>query len=177
MAKKHPHNRADDNIRLAVFNAYVEGKSIAQACRELGISKNTAQNWKEANWPEHWENAKAKRIEEKQKLAQSVAMETYEQIQARIQRTHRAVSNALAGQIVRKAQQDKVPDDVAADLFIKTTEAEIKIHLPPEQQGPQSRTAMMGGMIKPTGELGIFAMMNETFEKVNGPDKPDKTDT
>jgi len=161
-----------DEIRMAAFDMFCEGKGVSEIAKELKMHHQAIQRLKNQNWPESWAEARLKRVEAKTKKIEEEALEKFENVQARLQKTWRAVSNAAAGKLIRAAQANTLDDDIALEALVAAGKEELKLYLPLDQQFQQNQISV-GAFAKPTGEIGVIAALNQVFERVNGPDKPD----
>ena len=163
----------DDAFRMKAYDLFCEGKAPAEIAKELKIHRRALLRLKAQKWPELWEGGRAKRVAAKVQIVHDEAIEKFETVQARLQKTFRAVSNAAAAKLFRAANADTLPDDIALEAVVAAAEQEQKHDLPlADSLGPRSQQLAVGAFAKPTGEIGVVAALNQVFERVNGPDKP-----
>lgn len=177
--KKYPANKHHDDIKLAVFNLFCDGKTVSDAAREVGISIQTANTWKRQKWPNDWEIARKQRIELKQKLLEEESLEKVSSMNRRQQVRFQKVLDIAAAGIAKKINSHDFSLSSAADILFRGSDAERKLYVAPEvafAPKPIGMQAGVGAFAKPNGELGVLATLNQMWEEGNI-GKPDDTKT
>lgn len=171
--KKSTPNKTDDDIRLAVFNLYCDGKNISEACRIVGVSEKTAHNWKKQKWPEDWPKAREKRVELRKKALEDESLEKISSMHRRQQKRFQSVLDITANAIATKMRAGTFDDEVAADILFRGSDAERRLYIEPEiayappKQGGNLQVGA-SAFTKANGEVGVLAVMNQMWEERNG---------
>jgi transposase len=179
--KKSTPNKTDDDIRLAVFNYYCDGKNISEACRIVGVSEKTAHNWKKQKWPEAWEPARERRTEAKKKLLEEESLESLAVSDRKRQKVFQEILNEATRRIKKDLRYAKTKTSVVADILFKSADAERKLYVPPEvafrpTQNNLKVNAGAASFSKPNGESGVLATLNAMWEEHNGNPQSDNSD-
>lgn len=159
-------------LQILAMSLYCQGVPITDLAKRVGVGKNTIYSWKRRNFPENWEVALDRATKAKIALLESQALEDLRKANRKQQIQFQAMQEASKNFIVDKMKTGNFDEEIAADLFLGSSEAERKLYVDPERLYVPRGTNILNAtnVTNPGADSagGVVGALSQSFDLANG---------